>query len=287
MDYLLFAVPKKGRLFEKVNKLLHGAGLEYSRPSRVDIAICDNIDVKIVFLPAADIAAYVADGKIDMGITGQDIIAEYGAPVHTLEKLGFGKCRLGVQAPVGNIQHVAELAGKRIVTSFPSISAEYFKQFENDSSSKTSIKYVSGSVEAACGLGLADAVVDLIETGTTMHAAGLELVSTVLTTEAVLIANPHSTHPKLVQKIHQRILGYMTAKKYMMITYNVSRDNLAIVQKITPGRKAPTITPLADNSNCVSVSAMVETSSAASIMDQLVEAQASDIILLDIANCRA
>lgn len=149
------------------------------------------------------------------------------------------------------------------------------------------IKYVSGSVEAACGLGLADGIVDLVETGTTMRAAGLEIVSEILKTEAVLISNPHTTHQRLVDVIHQRIVGYLTAKKYMMISYNIDRTNLPLAEKITPGRRAPTITNLAHDSNYVSVSAMVERASAAAMMDQLVEANASDILLFDIANCRA
>ncbi|GAB9465032.1 Atp phosphoribosyltransferase [Globisporangium polare] len=285
-DNLLFAVPKKGRLHDKILKLLEGAGLEYYRPSRVDIALCTSLPVTLVFLPAADIATYVGEGNLDIGITGQDIVAESKTNVVELMKLGFGKCRLGVQAPVKDgITSAAQLAGKRIVTSFPEITEEYFKQFEVDGVPKTKIKYVSGSVEAACGLGLADGIVDLVETGTTMKAAGLELISTILNTEAVLISNPNTKRQKLVEKIHRRFLGYITATKYKMVTYNIGHDLLETAKKITPGRKSPTVNTLTGGD--YSISAMVERRNVSEIMDQLHEVGATDIIVFDIENCRA
>lgn len=286
-ENLLFAVPKKGRLHEKILRLLDGAGLDYHRPNRVDIAMCGSLPVTLVFLPASDIAKYVGEGNLDMGITGQDIIAESKTTVVELMKLGFGRCRLGVQAPVKDgIKSPAELAGKRIVTSFPVVTAEYFKQFEENGGPETKIKYVSGSVEAACNLGLADGIVDLVETGTTMKAAGLELISTILQTEAVLIANPKSSKQKLIEKIHKRILGYITATKYKMVTYNIEKEKLEEAKRITPGRKSPTVNTLTGG-EYVSISSMVAKSDVAEIMDQLVDIGATDIVVFDIENCRA
>lgn len=184
-----------------------------------------------------------------------------------------------------NIRHAKDLAGKRIVTSFPNISKAFFKQFEKDGV-ETKIKYVSGSVEAACELGLADGVVDLVETGTTMRAAGLELISTIMETQAVLISNPHTSHPQLVHKIHQRIRGFLVAQQFHMISYNVVESSLTKALQLTPGRKAPNVTHLANNSEFVSVSSMVEHAKAAEIMDQLAEMGATDIILFNIDNCR-
>lgn len=255
------------------------------QPNRVDIAICTSLPVTLVFLPASDIATYVGEGNLDIGITGQDIIAESETSVVELMKLGFGKCRLGVQTPVKDgITSPAALAGKRIVTSFPTVTREYFKQFEADGV-PTKIKYVSGSVEAACSLGLADGIVDLVETGTTMHAAGLELISTILQTEAVLIANPQTKRQALVNKIHQRILGYLTATKYKMVTYNISKEKLDEATKITPGRKSPTINTLTNGD--FSVSSMVAENDISDIMDQLHELGATDIVVFNIENCRA
>jgi len=167
-----FAIPKKGRLFEKVNDLLKGAGIEYNRAPRLDIAYCKDIPLTLVFLPASDIAKYVGEGNVDLGITGHDVVSESNVEVDKIMDLGFGACKLCVQAPVvDKITDVSTLAGGRIVTSFPHLTEQYFKPFDEAKGVKTKITEVSGSVEAACGLGLADAVVDLVETGTTMKVS--------------------------------------------------------------------------------------------------------------------
>ena len=154
-----------------------------------------------------------------MGITGLDVIAETVPEdeVEIVMRLGYGKCKLAVQAPVAdNVSNVAQLAGRRVVTSFPNLAKKFFEKHESATTGQTKIKFVSGSVEAACGLGLADAVVDLVETGTTMRAAGLEIVENVMETEAVLIASPKSTHLEILNTIKQRIQGYITATKYQV-----------------------------------------------------------------------
>ncbi|KAI9918199.1 hypothetical protein PsorP6_012707 [Peronosclerospora sorghi] len=285
-DRLLFAVPKKGRLHDKIVTLLHGAGLEYHRPPRVDLALCSSLPVTLVFLPAADIATYVGDGKVDLGITGQDIIAESQTVVDELLPLGVGCCRLGVQAPTTkNVARVADLAGHRIVTSYPHVTRTFFQQYESETSGPTTITYVSGSVEVACALGLADAIVDLVETGTTMKAAGLELVATIMTTQAVLIANPGSRHKDVLQTVTERIRGYLTATQYKLVTYNVDADKLDAATEITPGRRAPTVNGLVGGG--YAVSAMVEGKHVARVMDQLHAIGATDIMIFNIENCRA
>nr|CCA17253.1 unnamed protein product [Albugo laibachii Nc14] len=287
-DNLLFAVPKKGRLHGKILELLRGAGIDYHRPNRVDIAICKSLPITLVFLPASDIATFVGEGNLDLGITGQDIIAESNVDVIEKLKLGFGKCRLSLQTPQkDHITSPLQLAGKRIVTSFPNITQTYFQALEKEADTKpTKIRYVSGSVEAACTLGLADAIVDLIETGTTMKAAGLELIFTILETEAVLIANPKSKKEKLIETVRRRMLGYLTAMQYKMITYNIHMEKLEAAIQITPGRKSPTINSLTGN-DFRSISAMVERTNVADIMDQLHDIGATDIVTFDIENCRA
>lgn len=145
--------------------------------------------------------------------------------------------------------------------------------------------YVTGSVEVAPSLGLADAVVDLVETGTTMHAAGLEAIGDVMTTETVLIANRHSAHPKLIEKIHSRIKGYVTALAHCMITYNCPRAQIKAASKITPGHDSPTITPL-ENDEMVSITSLVRTKDVSDIMDELKEIGAVSIVVIDVHNCR-
>ena len=115
--HMLFAIPKKGRLHEKIVEMLRGSGFDYNRPDRLDIAHCKDVPVSLVFLPASDIATYVSEGNVDLGITGEDIIEESGASCNLLMKLGFGKCRLSVQAPRGDVQDVRQLAGKRCATA--------------------------------------------------------------------------------------------------------------------------------------------------------------------------
>ena len=249
-------------------------------------------------MPAADIAAYVAEGNVDMGITGQDVVEETAQPVETLLPLGFGKCALAVQAPVKDgVTDARSLAGKRIVTSFPVLARKFFAQYDGTAGAAagadapppapgaTRIKFVSGSVEAACGLGLADAVVDLVETGTTMRAAGLEVVAEVLKTEAVFIANPRCGHPAMVERLKKRIEGHLTATRYQMVQYNVHRDNMPKVAEITPGKRAPTVSPL-DTDGWCAVSALVLKKLVSEKMDALQAAGATDILVFDIANSR-
>lgn len=167
-DRLLFAVPKKGRLHSSCLSLLEGADIQFHRKNRLDIALVKNLPMALVFLPAGDIAKFVGEGNVDLGITGQDMIAEAEAQdkVTELLQLGFGKCRLCVQVPVkGGATNVEELVGKRIATSFEGISSKFFQEIDarvaahgTDTEKKTELVFVSGSVEAACALGLADGI---------------------------------------------------------------------------------------------------------------------------------
>jgi ATP phosphoribosyltransferase len=283
--HCLFAVPKKGRLYEKVTAMLKGAGVEYHREPRLDIAICKDLPMTMVFLPASDISKYVGEGNVDIGVTGIDIVEEHCSEVERVMDLGFGACRLCVQAPVASkINDVKDLAGKRIVTSFPTLTKKFFDPIDAEKGVTTSIRFVSGSVEAACGLGLADAVVDLVETGTTMKAAGLEVVATVLNTESILITNPDSKHKDIVNLLKHRIEGYITSKKFVMVTYNCSADILDAVSKITPGKRSPTITALTDGGHAVS--SLVSKNSIVKVMDDLHTAGARDILVFELSNSR-
>jgi len=271
--------------YEKVTAMLKGAGVEYHREPRLDIAMCKDLDMTMVFLPAADISKYVGEGNVDIGVTGVDIVEENGLEVKRVMDLGFGKCRLCIQAPVASkVTDAKSLAGKRIVTSFPSLTKKFFDPLDRELGVTTSIQFVSGSVEAACGLGLADAIVDLVETGTTMKAAGLEIVETILHTESVLITNPHSKHTDMVNLLKHRIEGWITAKKFVMVTYNCSPEVLQVVTKITPGKKSPTITSLTDGGH--SVSGLVKKNDVVKVMDDLYAAGATDILVVELSNSR-
>ncbi|KAJ3366695.1 ATP phosphoribosyltransferase (ATP-PRTase) (ATP-PRT) [Allomyces javanicus] len=293
---LLFAIPKKGRLYEHCQKLLAGADIQYHRKNRLDIALSTNQHVSLVFLPASDIPKFVGEGIVDLGITGQDMVAESGADVDEVMELGFGKCDLCVQVPIASgITDVKDLVGKKIVTSFENLVTKYVAQLDADANKtrktaappvKTAVSFVSGSVEAACALGLADAIVDLVESGETMRAAGLTRIHTLLSSQAVLIANKKAPHPELTAKITRRIRGVILAARYVYCNYNVARAKLAEAIKITPGRKAPTVSPL-ENDQWVAISVMVAKDKVAEIMDQLEAIGATDILVFSITNCRA
>ncbi|CAG8607583.1 5154_t:CDS:2 [Diversispora eburnea] len=295
-DRLLFAIPKKGRLHEQSLSLLKGADLNFHRRNRLDIALVQNFPIALVFLPATDIPKYVAEGNIDLGITGQDEVAESGAndKIDEILELGFGKCELQVQVPVvGGATKVEELVGKRIVTSFRSLVGKYFDELDKkylteeqkQAGVKTKIKYVSGSVEAACTLGLGDGIVDLVESGKTMKTAGLHPVSTIISSQAILICNKNPSNLSLVSKITSRIKGVIAAQKYVLVNYNIQRIHLEEAIKITPGRRAPAISPLEDN-NWVEVQSLVSKCEVAEIMDKLEEIGAKDILIHEIDNCR-
>ncbi|KAJ3114756.1 ATP phosphoribosyltransferase (ATP-PRTase) (ATP-PRT) [Phlyctochytrium bullatum] len=292
-DRLLFAIPKKGRLHDQVISLLAGSNIQFHRKNRLDIALSTNHPIALVFLPAADIAQFVGKGNVDLGITGQDMVAESEAEVEELLTLGFGKCRLCVQVPTASSYTSArELVGKRIATSFETLVRSHFEKLEEEmrkeglSPKRTVVSYVSGSVEAACALGLADAIVDLVESGETMHAAKLHDIETLLTSEAVLLCNPkkHLTNP-LIERVKRRIEGVIVAQRYVLFTYNIPRDMLAEAVKITPGKKAPTVSPL-EHGNWVAVSVMVPKGKTVDVMDRLADVGAQDILVTEIKNAR-
>lgn len=307
-DRLLFAVPKKGRFQAATLDLLSGSDIQFRRETRLDIALVKNLPLALIFLPAADIPTFVGEGKVDLGITGRDQVAEHDthlplgeqSGVEEVMDLGFGRCKLQVQVPEkGTIQKVQDLVGKNIVTSFTGLAEDYFARLEGMGSRKesingtespvpklkTKVKFVGGSVEAACALGVADGIIDLVESGETMRAAGLKAIDTVVESTAVLIKSRSVSNEKLVNLIAARIRGVITAQKYVLCTYNVPRSKLTEATKITPGKRAPTITAL-EESDWVAVQSMVEKKDIATVMDALTAADATDILVLDIANSR-
>jgi ATP phosphoribosyltransferase len=302
-DRLLFAVPKKGRLHQACLDLLHGSDIQFHRHSRLDIALVKNHPLALVFLPAADIPTFVGEGRVDLGITGRDQVEEHECAYPPTETTGvvevldldFGKCDLQVQVPQkGSVAKPEDLIGKNVVTSFTNLAEQYFRKLEaqqaggeanGDAKLKTNIKYVGGSVEAACALGVADGIVDLVESGETMRAAGLKAISTVVSSSAIMIKSKHPSDPKLVDLITARIRGVITAQKYVLCTYNIERAKLDDARRITPGNRAPTVTSL-EESGWVAISVMVPRKKIAIVMDQLTEAGACDILVTKIENSR-
>lgn len=311
---LLFAIPKKGRLYEKCLEILAGADIQFKRQHRLDVALVQNFPIALVFLPAADIPRFVGEGNVDLGITGQDMVAEAGDKVSSLItetlQLGFGKCSLSVQIPDPalpankgkELRSVEDLVGKKVATSFDYLAGQYFQELDAKVSAKrrearqlkegeelkTQIEYVGGSVEAACALGLADGIVDLVESGETMRACGLTALTDLLTSQAVLIkpTTPHQrSDTELINLITARIRGVIAASKYVLCQYNVQKKDLQQALAITPGRRAATVSPL-EEKDWNAVSSMVLKAEVATIMDKLTAIGASDILIVGINNCR-
>ncbi|GKZ39171.1 ATP phosphoribosyltransferase (ATP-PRTase) (ATP-PRT), partial [Aspergillus brasiliensis] len=287
-----------GRLQQATLDLLAGCDIQFRRETRLDIALVKNLPIALIFLPAADIPTFVGEGRVDLGITGRDQIAEHDAllprgevsNVEEIMDLGFGACKLQVQVPEkGDITEAKQLIGRNVVTSFTALTEAFFAKLEGKSDAEkselsTKIKYVGGSVEAACALGVADGIVDLVESGETMKAAGLKAIDTVVETISVLVKSKKTQNP-LVDLIASRIRGVITAQKYVLCQYNIPRGELATASKITPGKRAPTVTALEED-GWVAVSSMVEKKKIATVMDELTKVGATDILVLNIANSR-
>ncbi|ODV80560.1 ATP phosphoribosyltransferase (ATP-PRTase) (ATP-PRT) [Suhomyces tanzawaensis NRRL Y-17324] len=294
-DRLLFAVPKKGRLYEKCCNLMNGADIQFRRSNRLDIALSTNLPIALIFLPAADIPVFVGEGNCDLGITGLDQIKEADMfdSIEDLLDLNFGNCKLQVQVPAdGPYTKPEQLVGKKIVSSFTKLSNDYFRSLEGTSDNEpltTNVRYVGGSVEASCALGVADAIVDLVESGETMKAAGLKAIETILTTSAHLISSKKPKFPEMVEKIHQRFEGILAAQNYVLCNYNAPRAIVDKVLAITPGKRAATISALetkAGEEEWVAISSMVEKKKIGDVMDELKKQGASDILVFSIGNCR-
>lgn len=283
---LRLGLPSKGRLSEIATSLLAQAGLQYRRQSRSLFARVSGLPVDLIFLRTDDIPTLCAEGAIDMGITGSDLVEEAGAPVQTRMPLGVGRCRLAVCVTEDSaIQSPADLSGSKIATSFPGVTRKYLKSHDADAHLVT----LSGSVEVMIGLGVADGIVDLVETGSTLAANRLRVLDTIGHYETVLIQNEAtSSHPKRVEiadRIVRRLEGVVIARDYSLLEYNIPRSARAAAEAITPGYDSPTVNTLEDES-MISVRVMVRRGDIIVSMEKLEAIGATAILETPIANCR-
>ncbi len=280
---LRIGIPSKGRLAELAAQLLADAGLSFRRTERSLFARCKDMPVEITFLRTDDIPVLVAEGAIGLGITGADLVAESGAEVvHRLD-LGVGSCRLALCVPDdATIDDPRKLAGRRVATSFPRITRGWLAE-----RGVTDAHFVelSGSVEVMITLGVADAIVDLVETGSTLAANRLRVLDEIGRYETVLVQDPNLSHPELTDRIVRRLEGIVIARGWSLLEYNVPRARLADAERITPGFKSPTVMALEDSSWCA-IRAMVKRGEAHAIIEKLEAIGASAIIETRIANCR-
>ena len=282
MSNLRIGIPSKGRLSELATQLLKEAGLSFRRQDRGLFARCREVPVDITFLRTDDIPVLCAEGAIDMGITGSDLVAESGAETRQRLELGVGKCRLSVCVPIdSDIQSAKDLDGKRVATSFPRVTRDYLAA----AGAKAHMVELTGSVEVMISLGVADAIVDLVETGSTLAANRLRILEDIGKYETVLIQNGDTRDDELADRVVRRLEGVVIARSYSLLEYNVPRAKLKKAEQITPGFNSPTISALEDNDWCA-VRVMVPRSSVHDAMEKLEALGAHAVLETAIANCR-
>ncbi len=241
MKTLKIAIQKSGRLNEKSVEILKNCGLSFENYKSSLIATVANFPLEILFLRDDDIPEYVQDGIADLGIVGENVIIEASADVSYLQPLGFGKCTLKIAVQsTSNITELAQLNGKAIATSYPVILQKYLSENNIDAQ----IRNISGSVEIGPGLGLSDAIFDIVSTGGTLKNNGLKPFINVMESEAVLIASKGMELNPEVLELVQRIQSVLKAKATKYVVLNVAKENLKAVVDLLPGVKSPTVVPL-------------------------------------------
>lgn len=282
MRNLRIGVPSKGRLSELAGDLLNQAGLSFRRQDRSLFARVREMPIDVTFLRTDDIPVLCAEGAIDMGITGSDLVAESGVDVLERMALGVGKCRLAFCVPEDSpITSPAQLNGCRVATTFPEITRKYLRQHKTD----VHLVELSGSVEIMITLGVADAIVDLVETGSTLAANRLRVLDNIGHYETILIQHGDSEHRAIADRVVRRLEGVVIARAYSLLEYNIPRERLAEAEAITPGYKSPTVNSLEDPAWCA-VRVMVKQKDVIAAMEQLEALGASAILETRIGNCR-
>jgi ATP phosphoribosyltransferase len=275
---LKIAIQKSGRLNEKSVELLKNCGLNFENYKSSLISPVSNFPLEILFLRDDDIPEYVQDGIADLGIVGENVIQETEVKVSYLQKLGFGKCSLKIAVPNNTgINDVTDLNGKSIATTYPVILKKHLQGL----GIAADIRTISGSVEISPGLGLADAICDLVSTGGTLKSNGLKPFADVMSSEAVLIGRAGSENEDLIQELIQRVQSVLRAKETKYVVLNVERSNLNQVLDLLPGVKSPSVVPLAE-SDWVAVHTVIPERDFWSRISQLKQAGAQGIVVMPI-----
>jgi ATP phosphoribosyltransferase len=282
---LRIAVPNKGVLSEPAAEMLAESGYRQRRSTK-DLAVYDpDNDTEFFYLRPRDIAVYVAAGTLDVGITGRDMLLET-APVNgdasaavEVMPLGFGRSSFRFATPLeSGIERVDQLAGKRIATAYPVLLERYLEE----SGIQAGVVKLDGAVETACRLGVADAVCDVVETGTTLRAAGLHIIGEpILQSEAILVRREGAEEIPAVAQLRRRLRGVMVARQYVLLDYDCPNELLEKATAVTPGLEGPTVSPL-QTPGWSAVRAMVRQTDTNRVMDELWELGARAILVTSI-----
>lgn len=277
---LKIAVPNKGRLTEKTLKLLQMIGLEFDAQERSLITKVRNAAINIMYVRASDIPEYVQDGVVELGITGLDLIGEKGADVKILRNLGYGNTELVVAVPEkSNIKKIRDLRNKNIATSYPALTEKYLKSKKI----KANIIEVDGAVEITPLLGLAEAITDLVSTGTTLRANKLTSVDTILVSEAVLLTNKKSfqKNKARINSLLTRIDSVLIAQNKLYIMMNAPENKLEEIKNVAPGLSAPTIMKLTKK-NMIAIHSVINRDDSWRIIEKLKQIGATGILIMPI-----
>ncbi|HPS58677.1 MAG TPA: ATP phosphoribosyltransferase [Spirochaetota bacterium] len=279
---LKFAIPSKGRLMEPTIELLKKSGFKFRAQGRNLYATCTNYDIVFIFIRADDIPVLVDSGVVDLGITGSDLIQERQADVVHLLNLGYGQCRLCVAVrDEWKDDKLESLAGMNIATSFPVMTGVFFK---NHNVHVNCIE-MNGSVEIMIALNLAQAIVDIVETGDSLRDNNLKVYKEIGIYETTLISSKKIAGDERVTRIKRRIEGVLVANHYSMLEYNIHESKLREAEKITPGFESPTVSKL-DEKEWLAVKVMVKKGEVVQVMDRLEALGATAILETEIVNCR-
>jgi ATP phosphoribosyltransferase len=277
---LLVAVPSKGRMAQPALDLLDAAGLRFELGERALHVPCQNAPVDLLLVRPHDIPEYVQDGVVHVGITGANLVAEARADVGELAELGFARCTLEAAVPTAAPQQaLADLAGLRVATAYPVSTRSVLEQLGVEAELVT----VSGSVEAAPRLGLSDAVVDLVSTGSTASVNGLRRIGRLLSSEAVLITNRQAFEERreLVERLELMLRGVVAARSRRYVMLNASEEDLPAIQELLPGMGAPSVLPLAEPGQ-IAVHAAVPADDIWDLLPPLKAAGASSILVVPV-----
>ena len=279
MDTLRLAVQKSGRLSEDSLKLIKDSGIDFNKSAKLT-ARAYNFPIEFLFLRDDDIPGYVEDGTADIGIVGENVLEESGHDVKLVDKLGFSKCRLSLATPKDQEYiDVKSLEGKKIATSYPKLTQDFLAKHGVTSE----IHEISGSVEIAPNIGLADAICDLVSTGGTLLSNGLQEVEVIMQSQAVMVATNNLSKEKqvILDDLLFRINSVQKAKKNKYILMNVPNSSVETIKSLLPGMKSPSVVPLAEE-GWSSMHSVVNENDFWTVIDQLKKAGAEGILVLPI-----
>ena len=278
---LRVAVPNKGSLSQSASEILRESGYRQRNDSKELTLIDAENGVEFFYLRPRDIALYVGEGTLDVGVTGRDLLRDSGAKADEVLELGFGRSRFHFAGPAGKFSDLSQLAGTRIATSYVGVVRAFLEERGIDAT----VTRLDGAVETSIQLGVADVIADVVETGSTLRQAGLETFGDViLESEAVLITRTGSV-PSGFEIFRRRLEGVLVARSYVMMDYDIKSEHVAAAVALTPGIESPTVSPL-HREGWVAVRAMVPRAGAQRLMDELFDLGARGILLTDIHACR-